>query len=110
MVPSPSASAPVLTLIDASGFIFRAYHAIPPLSTSKGVPTNAVLGFTRMVLKAIKDLKPTHLALAFDKESRTERQKIDPNYKANREGPPEDLIPQFELIRRVVDVLNVPII
>jgi DNA polymerase-1 len=110
MVPSPSASAPVLTLIDASGFIFRAYHAIPPLSTSKGVPTNAVLGFTRMVLKAIKDLKPTHLALAFDKESRTERQKIDPNYKANRPAPPDDLVPQFELIRRVVDVLNVPII
>ncbi|HEX8705232.1 MAG TPA: DNA polymerase I [Myxococcaceae bacterium] len=110
MVPSPQASAPLLTLIDASSFIFRAYHAIPPLSTSKGVPTNAVLGFTRMVLKAIKDLKPTHLALAFDKESRTERQKIDPNYKANREGPPEDLVPQFELIRRVVEVLNVPIL
>jgi DNA polymerase-1 len=110
MVPSPSASAPVLTLIDASGFIFRAYHAIPPLSTSKGVPTNAVLGFTRMVLKALKDLKPTHVALAFDKESRSERQKIDPNYKANREGPPEDLVPQFELIRRVVEVLNLPIL
>ncbi|MBN1210429.1 MAG: DNA polymerase I [Myxococcaceae bacterium] len=110
MVPSPPRSAPVLTLIDASGFIFRAYHAIPPLSTSKGVPTNAVLGFTRMVLKAIKDLQPTHLALAFDKESRTERQKIDPNYKAHREGPPEDLVPQFELIRRVVDVLNLPIL
>jgi DNA polymerase-1 len=110
MVPSPPASAPVLTLIDASSFIFRAYHAIPPLSTSKGVPTNAVLGFTRMVLKAIKDLKPTHLALAFDKESRTERQKIDPNYKANRPPPPEDLVPQFELIRRVVEVLNVPIL
>jgi DNA polymerase-1 len=110
MVPSPSASAPVLTLIDASSFIFRAYHAIPPLSTSKGVPTNAVLGFTRMVLKALKDLKPTHVALAFDKESRTERQKIDPNYKANREGPPEDLVPQFELIRRVVEALNLPIL
>ncbi len=103
-------SAPVLTLIDASGFIFRAYHAIPPLSTSKGVPTNAVLGFTRMVLKAIKDLKPTHLALAFDKESRVERQKIDPNYKAHREGPPEDLVPQFALIRRVVEALNLPVL
>jgi DNA polymerase-1 len=110
MVPSPTRSAPVLTLIDASGFIFRAYHAIPPLSTSKGVPTNAVLGFARMVLKALKDLQPTHIALAFDKESRTERQKIDPNYKAHREGPPEDLVPQFELIRRVVDVLNLPIL
>jgi len=110
MVPSPPRSAPVITLIDASSFIFRAYHAIPPLSTSKGVPTNAVLGFTRMVLKALKDLQPTHVALAFDKESRTERQKIDPNYKAHREGPPEDLVPQFELIRKVVEVLNLPVL
>jgi len=110
MVPSPPRSAPVLTLIDASSFIFRAYHAIPPLSTSKGVPTNAVLGFARMVLKSLKDLQPTHVALAFDKESRTERQKIDPNYKAHREAPPEDLVPQFELIRKVVDVLNLPVL
>jgi DNA polymerase-1 len=104
---SPS---PTLVLIDASGFIFRAYHAIPPLTTSKGVPTNAVLGFTRMLLKALRDLNPTHVALAFDKESRTERQKIDPTYKANREGPPEDLVPQFALIRRVVEALNLPLL
>ncbi len=110
MVPSPSGDKPRLTLIDASGFIFRAYHAVPPLSTKKGVPTNAVLGFTRMLLKALRDLKPTHVALAFDKESRTERQKIDPNYKANRKAPPEDLVPQFALIRRVVEVLNLPIL
>ncbi len=108
MVPSPSAGAPVLTLIDASNFIFRAYHAIQHLSTSKGVPTNAVYGFTRMVLKALKDLEPTHVALVFDKESRVERQKLDPNYKANREGPPPDLVPQFALIRKVVEALNLP--
>ncbi|AEI66549.1 DNA polymerase I [Corallococcus macrosporus] len=107
---SPPRSAPTLVLIDASGFIFRAYHAIPPLTTSKGVQTNAVLGFTRMVLKALRELKPTHVALAFDKESRTERQKIDPTYKANREGPPEDLVPQFALIRRVVEAINVPVL
>jgi len=107
---SPSRSAPTLVLIDASGFIFRAYHAIPPLTTSKGVQTNAVLGFTRMVLKALRELTPTHVALAFDKESRTERQKIDPAYKANREGPPEDLVPQFALIRRVVEAINVPVL
>jgi DNA polymerase-1 len=107
---SPSRSAPTLVLIDASGFIFRAYHAIPPLTTSKGVPTHAVLGFTRMVLKALRDLAPTHVALAFDKESRTERQKIDPTYKAHREGPPEDLVPQFGLIRRVVEALNLPVL
>ncbi|RKH48480.1 DNA polymerase I [Corallococcus sp. AB050B] len=105
---SPPRSERRLALFDASGFIFRAYHAIPPLTTSKGVPTNAVLGFTRMVLKALQELKPTHVALAFDKSGRVERQKIDPTYKANRKAPPEDLTPQFPLIRKVGDVLNLP--
>ncbi len=103
-------TAPLLTLIDASGFIFRAYHAIQSLSTSRGVPTNAVYGFTRMLLKTIRELQPTHLALCFDKQSRSGRQEIDPTYKANRPGPPEDLVPQFELIRRVVKVLQVPVL
>jgi DNA polymerase I len=102
--------APLLTLIDASGFIFRAYHAIQSLSTSRGVPTNAVYGFTRMLLKTMRELQPTHLALCFDKQSRSGRQEIDPTYKANRPGPPEDLVPQFELIRRVVEVLQVPVL
>src|SRR6266849_18586 len=102
--------APILTLIDASGYIFRAYHAIQALSTSKGVPTNAVYGFTRMLLKTLREFAPTHVALAFDKESRLGRQAIDANYKANREGSPPDLVPQFALIRRVVDALNVPVL
>src|SRR6516164_7960337 len=102
--------APVLTLIDASGYIFRAYHAIQALSTSKGVPTNAVYGFTRMLLKTLREFAPTHVALAFDKESRLGRQAIDANYKANREGPPPDLVPQFTLIRRVVEALDVPVL
>src|SRR3954469_21886208 len=100
----------VLTLFDASNFIFRAYHAIQHLSTSKGVPTNAVYGFTRMLLKAIRELEPTPLVLAFDKESRKGRQAIDPTYKANREAPPPDLVPQFELIRKVVKALNVQVL
>jgi DNA polymerase I len=103
-------STPLLTLIDASGFIFRAYHAIQSLSTSRGIPTNAVYGFTRMLLKTLRELQPTHVALCFDKESRTGRQEIDPEYKANRTAPPADLVPQFELIRRVVDVLQVPVL
>ncbi len=101
-------SGKILTLIDASGYIFRAYHALPHLSTSKGTTTHAVLGFTRMLLKLMREFEPTHLALAFDKDSRSGRLAIDPNYKANREGPPEDLVPQFPLIRKVVEVLNVP--
>ena len=63
-------SRPVLTLIDASGFVFRAYHAITTLNTSRGVPTNAVYGFTRMLLKTLREMQPTHVALAFDTESR----------------------------------------
>ena len=106
-MPSPR---PVLTLIDASGFVFRAYHAIANLSTSRGIPTNAVYGFTRMLLKTLREMKPTHVALAFDKESRTGRQEIDPSYKANREGPPPDLPHQFELVRQVVDALRVPVL
>jgi DNA polymerase-1 len=110
MVPSPPSGAPRLVLIDASSFIFRAYHAIPPLTNRQGVPTNATLGFTRQVLKALRDLDPTHVALAFDKESRAERQKIDPNYKANRQAMPEDLAQQFSFIRRVVEGLNLPVL
>ncbi|MGQ0508231.1 MAG: DNA polymerase I [Myxococcaceae bacterium] len=101
-------SGNVVTLIDASGYIFRAYHALPHLSTSKGVSTHAVLGFTRMLLKLIREFEPTYLALAFDKDSRQGRLAIDPSYKANREGPPDDLVPQFPLVRKVVEVLNVP--
>src|SRR5579871_193734 len=107
---SASPAAPVVTLIDASGFIFRAYHAIQHLSTSKGVPTNAVYGFTRMLLKTLREFNPTHVALAFDKESRAGRQAIDPTYKANREAPPDDLIPQFGLVRKVVEALDVPVL
>src|SRR5512147_1397521 len=101
---------PTLTLIDGSGFIFRAYHAIPHLSTSKGVPTNAVYGFTNMLLKALREGAPTHVGIAFDLEARTFRQTIDPNYKANRPPPPDDLVPQFPLIREVVKALNVPVL
>ena len=101
---------PVLTLIDASGYIFRAYHAIQHLSTSRGVPTNAVYGFTRMLLKTLREFDPTHVALAFDKESRKGRQAIDPTYKAHREATPPDLVPQFGLIRRVVEALDLPVL
>jgi DNA polymerase-1 len=99
-----------VTLIDASGFIFRAYHALPPLTTSKGLPTHAVLGFTRMLLKLMRERKPTHLALCFDLDSRKGRLAIDPNYKANREATPDDLLKQFSTIRKIADVLELPIV
>ncbi|MGB8932744.1 MAG: DNA polymerase I [Anaeromyxobacteraceae bacterium] len=101
---------PTLTLIDGSGFIFRAYHAIPHLSSSKGVPTNAVYGFTTMLLKALREHAPTHVALVFDAGRRSFRNELYPEYKAQRPPPPDDLIPQFPLVRDVARALNVPVL
>jgi DNA polymerase I len=101
---------PTLTLIDGSGFIFRAFHAIPHLSTTKGVPTNAVYGFTTMLLKALREHAPTHAALVFDKSRRSFRTELDPQYKANRPDAPEDLARQFPLVRDVARALDVPVI
>src|SRR5512141_2384762 len=101
---------PTLTLIDGSGFVFRAYHALPHLSTTKGVPTNAVYGFTTMVLKALREHAPTHVALVLDAGRRSFRQDLDQTYKANRPDAPDDLVRQFPLIRQVTDVLAVPVL
>ncbi|HEX9049002.1 MAG TPA: DNA polymerase I [Anaeromyxobacter sp.] len=101
---------PTLTLIDGSGFIFRAYHAIPHLSTTKGIPTNAVYGFTTMLLKALREHAPTHVALVFDAARRTFRHDIDPGYKASRPEAPDDLKSQFPLVRDVARALSVPIV
>jgi DNA polymerase-1 len=93
-----------LYLIDGSGYLFRAYHALPPLSRkSDGLPTGAVSGYCNMLWKLIEDMKggeaPTHLAVIFDAGKHTFRNDIYPEYKANRPPPPEDLIPQFPLVR-----------
>ncbi len=101
---------PTLTLIDGSGFIFRAYHAIPPLTSSKGVPTNAVLGFANMLLKALREHAPTHVAMVLDVSRRSFRTELDPTYKAQRPAPPDDLVPQFPLVRDVTRALSVPIL
>jgi DNA polymerase-1 len=99
---------PSLWLVDGSHAIFRAYHALPHLSTRQGVPTNAVYGFTTMLLRAIREGDPTHLAVAFDEEGKQARSEIYADYKATRGPAPEDLSPQFPLVRRVLEALNVP--
>ncbi len=99
---------PTLTLIDGSGFVFRAYHALPPLTTTQGVPTNAVYGFTTMLLKALREHAPTHVALVLDKERRNFRHELDPGYKASRPEAPDDLARQFPLVREVARALSVP--
>ncbi|OLD07771.1 MAG: DNA polymerase I [Deltaproteobacteria bacterium 13_1_40CM_3_69_14] len=101
---------PSLWLVDGSHTIFRAYHALPHLSTRQGVPTNAVYGFTTMLLRAIREGNPTHLAVAFDEEAKAKRSEVYSGYKATRGAPPEDLTPQFPLVRRVLEALRVPAI
>ncbi len=103
-------------LVDGSGYIFRAYYALPPLSRkSDGLPTGAVSGFSTMLFKLLEDArsddsknKPTHFAVIFDSARKNFRNEIYKDYKANRSDPPDDLAPQFEYIRKAVDAFNVP--
>ncbi|OGQ08276.1 MAG: DNA polymerase I [Deltaproteobacteria bacterium RIFCSPLOWO2_12_FULL_40_28] len=95
-------------LVDISSFIFRAYFAIRQLATSKGVPTNATYGVINMLLKFIREQNPAHLVMVFDSQTPTFRKKISKEYKANREAPPEDLIPQFDQIKKFVSLYPFP--
>ena len=103
-------------LIDGSGYIFRAYYALPPLSRkSDGLPTGAVSGFCSMLFKLLEDSrsddsihKPTHFAVIFDSAKKNFRNDIYSDYKANRTEAPEDLAPQFEYIRKAVKAFNLP--
>lgn len=114
---APLASRPVsggdhVVLVDGSGYIFRAYHALPPLTRkSDGLPVGAVAGFSTMIWKLLKEtnetgVRPTHLAVVLDHSSVTFRNAIYPLYKAQRPEPPEDLRPQFALIRHAVHAFN----
>ena len=101
-----------LYLIDGSGYIFRAYHALPPLTRkSDGLPVGAVQGFCNMLYKLLKQMsaedRPTHLAVIFDKSSKSFRNEIYPEYKAQRPDAPADLVPQFGLIRQATVAFNV---
>lgn len=103
-------TGPTLLLVDGTYFLFRAYHALPPLSTRTGVPTHAAYGFTTMLLKALREVNPTHAAVAFDLGGSDVRRALAPDYKANRTAPPEDLVPQFDLARRIARTLRLPIL
>jgi len=126
-MPAPAKSSPVkpapnarplkagdhLFLVDGSGYIFRAYHALPPLTRkSDGLQINAVLGFCNMLWKLLAEMKPeerpTHLAVVFDKSEKTFRTEFYPEYKAHRPDAPADLIPQFPLIREAVRAFDIP--
>src|ERR1700691_2997830 len=118
--PAPAAPAakPVkngdhVFLVDGSGYIFRAYHALPPINRkSDGLQLNAVFGFCNMLWKLLRDMqpedKPTHLAVVFDLSEHTFRTDMYPDYKAHRPDPPDDLRPQFPLIREAVGAFDLP--
>jgi len=105
---------PHLYLVDGSAYIFRAYHRLPPLTDPEGTPVGAVYGYTTMLWKLAQDLDdadgPTHLAVILDKAGRSFRHDMYPEYKANRPPAPEDLVPQFPLIRDATRAFSLPCI
>ena len=97
-------------LVDGSGFIFRAFHALPPMTRADGTPVNAVYGFVTMLMKLLSETDADHIAVIFDAKRENFRNEIYPEYKANRPPPPDELIPQFALIREAVEAFNLPAI
>ncbi len=95
-------------VVDGSSFIYRAYHALPELITAEGQPTNAIYGFTTMMLKLIEDEQPEYIAVAMDARRPTWRDKIYPEYKANRPPMPENLVQQLPYFTRILEALGVP--
>ncbi|GLK80201.1 DNA polymerase I [Methylopila turkensis] len=112
MPSRPVAKGDHVVLVDGSSYIFRAFHALPPLTRpSDGLPVGAVSGFCNMLWKLLRDagwVDPTHLAVIFDKSEATFRKDVYADYKANRSEPPEDLIPQFPLIRNATRAFSIP--
>ena len=102
-------SAPQLYLLDGSSYIYRAYYGIRDLTTSGGMPTNAILGFTRLLLDLLSEHRPDYLAVVLDcPREETFRRALYPAYKAQRDAVPADLLPQFPYIRKILAALNIP--
>lgn len=99
-----------LILVDGSGYLFRAYHALPPLTTTKGLPTGAIYGVTNMLRNIIKTYAPSHIAVIFDTKEKNFRHKIFPQYKANRTEMPDELAQQIEPLHKVIRAMGIPLI
>src|SRR4051794_34915168 len=112
--PATAAATPHLYLVDGSSYIFRAYHRLPPLTNRHGTPAGAVYGYTTMLWKLAGDLSradgPTHMAVILDASEHTHRNEMYDQYKAHRPPPPEDLVPQFPLIRTATRAFSIPCI
>jgi DNA polymerase-1 len=98
-----------LMLLDTYGLVYRAFFALPPLTTTRGVPINAAYGFTMMLNKIVNEEKPTHLIAAFDKGLPAHRVALYQQYKAQRDQMPDDLRSQFALVRRILQTNRIPI-
>jgi DNA polymerase I len=96
-----------LVLVDGSGYIFRAFFALPQLNNSRGIPTNAVYGFIRMLVKLLKDIRPSHIAVVFDSAKKTFRDDLFEDYKKNRPEAPNDLVVQIPYIHRAVEAFRI---
>ena len=96
-----------LVLVDGSGYVFRAFHALPQLNNSRGMPVNAVYGFIRMLMKLLKDVRPSYIAVVFDTPKRTFRDDLFEDYKKNRVETPNDLLKQIPYIHRAVDAFGI---
>ena len=111
---TPAAAQPHLYLVDGSSYIFRAYHRLPPLTNRHGQPAGAVYGYTTMLWKLADGLSkadgPTHMAVILDASEHTHRNVMYDQYKAHRPPPPEDLVPQFPLIRVATRAFSIPCI
>ena len=103
-------SASPLVLVDGSSYLYRAFHALPPLSTKSGEPTGAVLGVVTMLYKLMDERQPTHMAVVFDAPGRTFRDDLYTEYKANRPAMPDELRAQVEPLLDVIDAMGIPLL
>ncbi|MDR2861572.1 MAG: DNA polymerase I [Syntrophobacterales bacterium] len=110
MTTNTSNTQQKLILVDGNNYAYRAFYAIPNLSNSKGFPTNAIFGFTNMLLKLLRDLSPRYMAVVFDVKGSTMRQDMFKDYKANRKPMPDLLRPQFDYIKRVARGFSIPVL
>ncbi|HPJ96179.1 MAG TPA: 5'-3' exonuclease H3TH domain-containing protein, partial [Syntrophales bacterium] len=101
---------PTLVLVDGNNYVYRAFYAIPELSNSKGFPTNAIYGFTNMLMKLLREQQPTYIAVAFDMKGPTFRHEAFEAYKATRKPMPEPLRPQIEYIKNIVRGFSIPVL
>src|SRR5476649_318824 len=106
----PFMSARKLILVDGSGYLYRAFHALPPLSNSRGEPTGAVLGVLNMLLKFLKEYRPAHIAVVFDAPGRTFRDDLFAQYKAHRPAMPDDLRAQIEPLLLIIRAQGLPLL